>query len=60
MAVSVEELSKMLDGECSRCGCTGLHACIGHRPAPITPEEQARLEATLDKIFRRVADEEWR
>jgi len=60
MALSLEELNKMLDSECPRCGCTGLHACIGYRPPPITPEEEARLNATLDRIFRRVAEEEGR
>ena len=60
MALSLEELNKMLDHECPRCGCTGLHACIGYRPAAPTPEDEARLTAAMQKIFGQIAEEEGR
>lgn len=37
---------------CPKCGCTGLHACIGHFPAPWTPEDEARLENALREVFK--------
>lgn len=37
--------------ECSKCGCVGWHACVGRRLPPPTPEDEARLSETLDKIF---------
>lgn len=39
---------------CSRCGCSGIHACIGRVLPPPTPEEEARLTKTLDSIFKNV------
>lgn len=60
MALSVKELEKMMNYECSKCGCTGLHACIGRRLPPPTPEDEARLTAALEKIFGQVAKEEER
>lgn len=41
----------ILSGGCSRCGCTGLHACVGRRLPPPTPEAEARLTETLERIF---------
>lgn len=38
---------------CSLCGITGVHACPG-RPLPTpTPEDEARIDAALDKVFNR-------
>lgn len=37
--------------ECPKCGCTGIHACIGKRLQPPTEKEIASLNAALDKIF---------
>lgn len=48
------------ESECPRCGCTGLHACIGHKPKPMTPKEEKEFNKKLDEIFRRVAEEEGR
>lgn len=44
--------------ECSKCGCSGLHACPGYRIPPPTPEDEARLENALRTIFAEVAREE--
>lgn len=60
MALSANQLEKLMNYECSKCGCTGLHACIGRRLPPPTPEDEARLTAAMEKIFGRVADEEGR
>ncbi|MNE22879.1 hypothetical protein D3C77_818610 [compost metagenome] len=49
-----------LFAECSVCGCTGLHACIGYKPKPLTPEEEAEFDRKLNEIFSRVAEEEGR
>ncbi len=37
--------------ECSKCGCKGLHACIGKRLEPMTPEREAEFRAALQKVF---------
>lgn len=37
---------------CSKCGCVGLHACMGHFPKPWTPEDEARLENALREVFK--------
>lgn len=47
-----------LSAECSVCGCTGLHACIGYKPKPLTPEEERRINEKLEELFSRVVDEE--
>jgi hypothetical protein len=39
----------MLNTECSKCGCTGLHACIGVRYIE-TPEDKARNRKQLKEI----------
>jgi hypothetical protein len=39
---------------CPRCGCNGIHACVGRVLPPPTPEEEARLTKTLDGIFKNV------
>lgn len=36
---------------CSKCGVTGLHACVGRVLPPPTPEEEARFKKVLDGIF---------
>ena len=36
---------------CARCGCTGLHACVGRHLPPPTAEDHARLDTTLNKAF---------
>jgi hypothetical protein len=36
--------------KCSVCGCEGIHACIGHKPAPWTAEDKARLFEALKAI----------
>ena len=41
---------------CPRCGSTEIHACIGRRLPPPTPEEEERLTATLKSIFPEVSD----
>jgi hypothetical protein len=33
---------------CGLCGCEGIHACIGHKPAPMTEEQKT----ALDRLFR--------
>lgn len=43
---------------CSKCGCRGLHACIGRHLPPPTPEDEARLKKTLDEIFGQAAEGE--
>lgn len=60
MALSAEQWEKLLSSECSKCGCTGLHACIGYRPEPRTPEEEARFTEALHRAFQCVAEEEGR
>lgn len=42
--------TNFLNFKCSKCGCTGLHACTG---APIvwTEEDKERLKKALDSIF---------
>lgn len=41
-----------VDLKCVKCGCEGLHACTG-RPLPTpTTEDEARLTATLDALFK--------
>lgn len=37
---------------CSKCGCRGLHACLGRFPEPVTAEDRQRLRDTLDAIFQ--------
>lgn len=41
---------------CPRCGSTEIHACIGRRLLPPTPEEEERSTATLKTIFPEVSD----
>jgi hypothetical protein len=40
---------------CSKCGCEGIHACIGRMVEPPTPEEIERFNKTLDSIFKDVS-----
>jgi hypothetical protein len=42
--------------KCSRCGCRGIHACIGHEPKPWTDEEKQRLAEALEKMRRDLSD----
>lgn len=35
---------------CHRCGCVGLHACIGHRVSPMTAAEKEKLAAALKLV----------
>ncbi len=51
-------LDSLADYECPRCGCSGIHACIGRRLPPPTPEEEAATTKALENIFRDVASEE--
>ena len=37
--------------ECPKCGCAGIHACIGKRLQPPTEKEIASQKAALDKMF---------
>lgn len=49
--VPLEHLGPVLEVGCSRCGITGIHACPG-RPLPTpTPEDEARVDTALDRIF---------
>ena len=36
---------------CPLCGETGIHACIGRRLPPPSPEVEARLTESLERIF---------
>lgn len=36
---------------CSKCGCSGIHACVGRVLPPPTPEDVARLENALRRVF---------
>lgn len=51
-------LDSLADYECPRCGCSGVHACIGKRLPPPTPEEEAAMTKALEEIFKQVAEEE--
>lgn len=50
------EFSKdhLLDGlgtiPCSRCGCTGIHACMGEKQEPWTEEDHARLDQAVETL----------
>ena len=37
---------------CANCGDTGVHACIGHKPEPLTDEERAGLQKAVEAVFR--------
>lgn len=39
---------------CGRCGVTGLHACLGSIPAPLTDEQRAELEMNLQQAIKEV------
>lgn len=39
------------DVGCPLCGDTGIHACIGRRLPPPSPEVEARLTTSLERIF---------
>lgn len=41
--------NKPMNG-CHRCGCTGVHACIGY-PVVWTEEDKERLKQALSKMF---------
>lgn len=51
-------LDSLADYECPRCGCSGVHACIGKRLPPPTPEEEAAMTKALEQIFKQVAEDE--
>lgn len=36
--------------QCSRCGCIGLHSCIGYKPKPLTKEEVDRVWLALKQM----------
>lgn len=50
-----EEKNKILNmvehSECSRCGCKGLHACMGE-PIVWTEEDKQKLHEALSKMFK--------
>lgn len=41
---------------CAVCGVSGLHACLGFRPAPLSAKEkklqQASLQAAIEQVKR--------
>lgn len=49
-------LSMIENGECSLCGCKGLHACTG-KPIVWTEEDKQRLNDALKIIFEREKNE---
>jgi len=46
--MSIESLNKY---KCSKCGCSGLHACTGY-PITWTENDKKRLEKALAEIFK--------
>lgn len=44
------DLTGELGGGCPRCGCKGIHACIGRKLEPMSAEEKGRLHEALTKM----------
>lgn len=44
--------------ECPICGCKGIHACIGYKPVPLTPEELKEFDKTLQEIVKQIKKDE--
>lgn len=45
---------------CERCGCEGIHACIGFKPASWTEEEKQSFRLVMEKVaydLQRLDDE---
>lgn len=36
--------------QCSKCGCRGIHACIGYKMPPMTPEKKAELMEAIMNV----------
>lgn len=45
-----ENFSHIYNNGCSRCGCTGVHACLGY-PVIWTEEDKERLKQALSKMY---------
>jgi len=40
----------LLTGKCPKCGCTGIHACMGAPVAPMTAHQLQKLENVIKHI----------
>lgn len=48
----ISEALDIIDAkECPKCGCSGIHACMGQRVV-WTEEDKARLDAALRQVFK--------
>jgi len=56
--VNEDFFKKLMESECSICGCRGLHACLGYKPRPWTPEERARFEQSMKDFCDLIAQKE--
>lgn len=41
----------MIQSKCPRCGCTGIHACMGAPAQPMTTQQLAELERAITSII---------
>ena len=42
----------LLTGKCPKCGCTGVHACMGAPGTPMTASQLIELEEAINHIIK--------
>lgn len=45
-------MMKIEDIQCSKCGCRGIHACIGYRSQPMTEDKKLELIEAIKKVWK--------
>lgn len=46
----------MTNLKCSKCGCDGIHACIGQKQKPMTKEERKQACENLKLVVEKVKE----